>query len=60
MQKLKTFRRFSCRVCIYSGTEDIKQIAKHDPEAIDIIDSLERDINFTIKPEGSIRAICGK
>ncbi len=45
----KYLRRFSCRVCIYMSEHDLKQVQKNDPEAIQIISTIERDINFSMK-----------
>lgn len=53
----KYLRRFSCRVCIFMTAHDVRQVALHDPEAIDIIELVEKDINFTLFPAGPIREI---
>ena len=45
----KYLRRFSCRVCIYMTDHDLRQVQANDPAAIDIISSLENDINFSMK-----------
>lgn len=42
-------RRFSCRVCIFSTSADIKAIYERDREAFDAVASLEQRINFTMK-----------
>lgn len=41
-------RRFSCRVCIYMTKNDLIQVQKHDPEAIEIISRIEEKIGFTM------------
>lgn len=41
-------RRFSCRMCIFMTEHDIAQVAKFDPEAIQIVKRLEDKINFTM------------
>lgn len=53
----KHLRRFSCRVCIYMTDHDVKQVAKHDPEAIEIIERIEKKIGFTIFQRGPIKSI---
>lgn len=49
-------KRFSCRVCIFMTPADLTQVQKHDPEAITIIDDLEKEIGFTMKNGGPIRS----
>lgn len=53
-------RRFSCRVCIFMTQHDLRQVAKHDPGAIDIIAGLEDRIGFTMMAGGSINQIINK
>jgi DNA sulfur modification protein DndC len=50
-------RRFSCRICIFMTQHDLRQVKKHDPQAVDIIADLERKINFTMFPAGGIETI---
>lgn len=50
-------KRFSCRVCIYTSVDDLRKVQDNDPEAISIISNLEREINFSIKPEGFLTEI---
>lgn len=50
-------RRFSCRLCIYMTKEDVKAVATHDPEAIEIVAALEEKIGFTMFQSGSIKAL---
>lgn len=47
-------RRFSCRVCIFMTDHDLRAVAKHDPAAIDIISTIEEEINFTMFQRGPI------
>ena len=47
-------RRFSCRVCIYMTDHDLRAVAKHDPEAIAIVATVEREIGFTMFNRGPI------
>lgn len=47
--------RFSCRMCIYMSKHDRKQVALHDPEAIEIIDQLEKKINFNMFMDGPVK-----
>lgn len=56
----KHLRRFSCRVCIYMGQHDLQQVAKHDPEAIDIIARIEEKIGFTMFNGAGIREKIGQ
>jgi len=49
--------RFSCRLCIYMTPKDIKAVKQHDPEAIQIIDSIEKEIGFTMFQSGSITTL---
>lgn len=49
--------RFSCRVCIFMSQHDVRQVQKHDPEAIDIIKTLERRINFHMTADGFLDEI---
>ena len=51
----KHLRRFSCRLCIYMSQHDVSQVAKHDPEAINIIERIEQKIGFTMFQKSSIR-----
>lgn len=46
--------RFSCRVCIFSTDDNIRQIAIHDPQAIEKIAEIEQEIGFTMHPTKSI------
>lgn len=50
-------RRFSCRVCIYMTDHDLRQVARHDPEAIGIIATVEREIGFTMFQRGPIHEL---
>lgn len=50
-------RRFSCRLCIFMTLEDLRQVQKHDPEAIQIIHNLEQKIGFSFKPEGYLKEL---
>lgn len=50
-------RRFSCRVCIYMTEHDLRQVARHDPEAIGIIAMVEREIGFTMFQQGPIEQL---
>lgn len=50
-------RRFSCRVCIFMTEHDLSAVAKHDPEAISIIDRIEKKIGFTMFMDGPITSI---
>ncbi len=47
-------KRFSCQVCIYMSVNDLKSVAKNNPSAILRIDALEKEIGFTLKPDGAI------
>ncbi len=49
--------RFSCRLCIYMTKGDVCKVAENDPEAIEIIDNLEKEIGFTMFQNGSIREL---
>ena len=49
--------RFSCRVCIYMSDEDLKQVKEHDPEAIDIVATVEKEIGFTMFQRGAIKTL---
>lgn len=53
----KYLRRFSCRVCIYMSQHDLQQVQKHDPEAIAIIERIEKEIGFTMFQAGPIKTI---
>lgn len=53
-------RRFSCRVCIYMTDHDLRQVNKHDPEAISIVSRLEEEIQFTMRPGKSVEQIVGQ
>lgn len=53
----KYLHRFSCRVCIFMSEHDLKQVAKNDPAAIDIIEKLEDKIGFTMFMKGPIRSL---
>ena len=50
-------RRFSCRVCIYMTDHDLRQVEKHDPQAIDIISGIEERIGFTMFQRGPIKTL---
>lgn len=50
-------RRFSCRICIYMTQHDINQVAKHDPEAINIISNIEEKIGFNFFQKGPIKTL---
>lgn len=50
-------KRFSCRVCIYMTDHDLRQVHKHDPEAIQIISSIEKQINFSMMHKGFMEDI---
>lgn len=50
-------RRFSCRVCIYMTDHDLRAAAKHDPEAFEIIATVEREIGFTMFQRGPIEGL---
>lgn len=50
-------RRFSCRVCIYMTDHDLRAVAKNDPEAISIVDLVEREIGHTMFQRGGIRTL---
>jgi DNA sulfur modification protein DndC len=47
-------KRFSCRMCIYMTKHDRDQVAIHDPEAIEIIHSIEKQIGFTMFMDGPV------
>lgn len=51
--------RFSCQVCIYMGRRDLAAVARHNPEAFAAIERLEREIGFTMKPDGPLRTVAG-
>lgn len=51
----KYLRRFSCRVCIFMTEHDLKQVAINDPEAIDIIATIEEKIEFTMFQKDKIK-----
>lgn len=53
----KYLRRFSCRVCIFMTEHDLRQVHKNDPAAIDIIDSIEKKIDFTMFQKGPIKSL---
>jgi 3'-phosphoadenosine 5'-phosphosulfate sulfotransferase (PAPS reductase)/FAD synthetase len=53
----KYLRRFSCRICIFMTDHDLKQVAQHDPEAIQIISDLEQKIGFTMKNGKSVQQV---
>lgn len=48
-------RRFSCRVCIYMTTSDLRAVAKHDPAAFEQIAQLEEEMGFTMQPGRSVK-----
>lgn len=48
-------RRFSCRLCIFMTLDDVRQVQKHDPEAIQTIRTLEEKIGFSFFPTGYLR-----
>lgn len=48
-------RRFSCRVCIYMTDHDLRAVAQHDPESIDLVERVEQEIGFTMFQRGDIR-----
>ncbi|RYD93175.1 MAG: hypothetical protein EOP50_11540, partial [Sphingobacteriales bacterium] len=50
-------RRFSCRICIYMTQHDLRQVATHDPEAVNIIERIEQQIGFTMFDKGPIRDV---
>jgi DNA sulfur modification protein DndC len=50
-------RRFSCRICIYMTQHDLRQVATHDPEAINIIERIEKKIGFTMFQAGPIQTL---
>ncbi|HRH68880.1 MAG TPA: phosphoadenosine phosphosulfate reductase family protein [Flavobacteriales bacterium] len=50
-------RRFSCRVCIYMTDHDLRAVAQHDPAAIAIIATVEREIGFTMFQRGAIEEL---
>lgn len=51
--------RLSCRVCIYMNDHDLRQVKKHDPEAIEIVSAVEEEIGFTMMHRGSIKELVG-
>jgi|APTNR8051073442_1049403.scaffolds.fasta_scaffold00075_77 3'-phosphoadenosine 5'-phosphosulfate sulfotransferase (PAPS reductase)/FAD synthetase len=53
----KHLRRFSCRVCIYMTDHDLRAVAKHDPEAIDLVAQVEDQIGFTMFQRGGVREL---
>lgn len=53
----KYLRRFSCRVCIYMSQHDLQLVQEHDPQAIAIVDRLEKQIGFTMFQAGSIKSL---
>jgi 3'-phosphoadenosine 5'-phosphosulfate sulfotransferase (PAPS reductase)/FAD synthetase len=53
-------RRLSCRVCIFSTDADVKAIYQHDREAFDLVASLEKRINFTMRSGKSLFQIIGQ
>lgn len=52
-------RRFSCRVCIFMTDHDLRAVVQHDPEAIGIIATVEREIGFTMMHRGAIGDLAG-
>lgn len=48
-------RRFSCRMCIFMGQHEIEQVAKHDPQAIEIISRIEEKIGFSFLQSGYLK-----
>jgi 3'-phosphoadenosine 5'-phosphosulfate sulfotransferase (PAPS reductase)/FAD synthetase len=50
-------RRFSCRICIYMTGQDLRQVQKYDPQAIDIIEKIEQKIGFTMFAGGPVREL---
>lgn len=53
-------RRLSCRVCIFMTDHDLRQVNKFDPEAIQIVDQMEREIGFNMMARGSISELISK
>jgi DNA sulfur modification protein DndC len=47
--------RFSCRVCIFATLDDLQAIAANDPEAFELVASLEERIGFTMQPGRTLR-----
>lgn len=48
-------RRFSCRMCIYMTRHDVQQVAKLDPQAIEIIKGIEEKIGFSFFQDGFLK-----
>lgn len=48
-------KRFSCRLCIFMSSDDVRKVAVHDPQAIEIVDNLEKQIGFNMFQAGSIK-----
>ena len=42
-------KRFSCRLCIFATTADLVAIEQSDPEAFELVSSLEQRIGFTMR-----------
>jgi len=42
-------RRFSCRLCIFATDADLMAIEQHDPEAFELVSSVEQRIGFTMR-----------
>ena len=47
-------KRFSCRLCIFATAKDLVAIQKHDPEAFELVSSLEERIGFTMRSGQSL------
>lgn len=52
---LRGASRVGCYPCIYARKHEIRHLALSDPERIEYIESLEREVN-ALRPEGSARA----
>jgi len=42
-------KRFSCRLCIFATATDLVAIEQNDPEAFELVSSLEQRIGFTMR-----------
>jgi hypothetical protein len=42
-------KRFSCRLCIFATATDLVAIEQNDPEAFELVSSLELRIGFTMR-----------
>lgn len=49
--------RFSCRVCIFMSLHNLRMVKRYDPAAIDMIIALEREIQFSMRPDGFLDQI---